>query len=164
MAAFDEGVLGLPILSRARKNADTRSSTMPNITNAAPPDDPVVYDTQLPRKLWVHVVWDSRIAPDNTMKNATTIPVRLALSAVFIPKALFQDISDAVKTMGGLLSDRRIRVAPGFTDVRSLLMRVLRLTIDSTIDGAICKSPFKRYPRTSSSVQVSVTQFVMANQ
>ena len=85
MAPLGEGVLGLPILSRARKNADIRSSTIPNITNATPPTDAMVRDTQVP---CVQVVCDSRIAPDPTMTNAMTIPVRLALSAVFISEAL----------------------------------------------------------------------------
>jgi len=85
MAGLGEGILGLPILLLARKNADIRSSKMPNITNAAPPTDAMVRETQVP---CVQVVCDSRIAPDPTMTNAMTIPVRLALSAVFIPEAL----------------------------------------------------------------------------
>ena len=85
MAPLGEGVLGLPILLRARKNADIRSSTVPNITNAAAPTDAMVRETHVP---CVQVVCDSRIAPDPTMTNAMTIPVRLALSAVFISEAL----------------------------------------------------------------------------
>jgi hypothetical protein len=97
MAALGEGVLGLPLLSRARRNADIRSSTVPNITNAAPPTDAIVRETQVP---CVQVVCDSRIAPSTTMTNAMTIPVRLALSAVFMPKERFRHSSDAVKNHG----------------------------------------------------------------
>jgi hypothetical protein len=42
MVAFDEGALDLAILSRERKNADTRSIRMPNTITPPAPAEPVV--------------------------------------------------------------------------------------------------------------------------